>query len=294
MMMPEQINNRLLLFMLFIFAAVAIFFSVENFKLLEREKLEQQRIENIKTKIDNAAILAKAVAVYDISHNKKIYGKNDDVVMPIASLAKILTVAVALNNYPKDAVISIPSEAINQSGDFGLLAEERWKVGDLAKLTLLTSANDGIYTLATGADFLEKVNTKAHKIGAQNAVFLNSTGLDIDLEHAGAFVSASDINTIAMYATKLYPEIFEATRTPELNLQSESGFVHNFKNTNVIVNKIPNLIFSKTGFTELAGGNLVIIFKNQRGEEIAVTILGSTFEGRFEDMEKIVNTLYSL
>ena len=80
---------------------------------------------------------------------------------------------------------------------------------------------------------------------------------------------------------------------PEINLKSESGFEHNFKNTNILIGKIPNLLFSKTGFTEIAGGNLVVIFKDKGGREIAVTLLGSTFDGRFADMEKIVNILYN-
>ena len=158
----------------------------------------------------------------------------------------------------------------------------------------MVSANDGAYTLASSADFLENMNNKARKIGAENTLFVNFTGLDIDLNTAGALASAEDVNVMAMYAVRAYPEIFYATRTPEINLASESGFTHNFKNTNVVIDKIPNLLFSKTGFTEIAGGNLVIIFRDKKGNDIAVTVLGSTFDGRFSDMETIVNILYNM
>ena len=53
-------------------------------------------------------------------------------------------------------------------------------------------------------------------------------------------------------------------------------------------------IFSKTGNTTLAGGNLTIIFKNKIGHNMAITLLGSTEEGRFSDMEKLVEIAYNL
>jgi D-alanyl-D-alanine carboxypeptidase len=52
---------------------------------------------------------------------------------------------------------------------------------------------------------------------------------------------------------------------------------------------MPNILFSKTGYTVLAGGNLTIIFKDKMKHDIAITVLGSTISGRFSDMEKLVN-----
>ena len=77
-------------------------------------------------------------------------------------------------------------------------------------------------------------------------------------------------------------------------LKSESGFYHTIKNTDYILDNIPDILFSKTGFTPLAGGNLVIIYKNEYGHEMAITVLGSTMDGRFTDVEKIVSTLYNI
>jgi serine-type D-Ala-D-Ala carboxypeptidase (penicillin-binding protein 5/6) len=282
---------RVLVFMLCAVAIEAVMFSVGNLKIDEQIKLEEKRTKEVGQKINEVPIQAKAVSVYNITQNKKIYGEDDNVSLPIASLAKIMTVAVALSEYPSGSTISVTPEAIRQSGDFGLFANEKWKIEDLAKLTLLSSANDGAYMLGIDGEFLEKVNNKVKRLGVSNAVFLNSTGLDLDLTKAGAFASAEDVNTMAMYLRLAYPEISSVTILPEITLTSLSGFAHNFKNTNIITDKIPNLLFSKTGFTDVAGGNLVVIFKDQRGDEIAVTILGSTFEGRFVDMEKIVEVL---
>lgn len=293
-MEPKFEQNRLLIFMLFIIAFVAVFFSASNAKWNADYFLRKNQDEQIKITLESTPMLAKAVSVYNISQNKKIYGKNDEVALPIASLAKIMTVAVGLNGHQMNDIISVSSNAVNQAGDFGVFAQEKWKIGDLAKFTLVVSANDGAFALSErDSGFLEKLNTKAKKLGAQNTLFLNSTGLDMDLSQAGALASAEDVNIMSVYAIKAQPEIFSATVLPEINLKSESGFNHNFKNTDILVGKIPNLLFSKTGYTEIAGGNLTIIFKDKKGEDIIITILGSTFDGRFSDMEKIVNILYN-
>jgi D-alanyl-D-alanine carboxypeptidase len=291
--------HHLLVFMIIVISLEAVMFSAGNFKLNIKYISEIERVKKIKTMLENTEVKAKALSVYNITQNKKIYGKNDDEALPLASLAKIMTVIVALdsnrNILSSDNIVSISKNASNQEGDYGLFVNERWNIYDLARLTLINSANDGAYALWENNpdNFLEKMNTKAHKLGMDHASFLNITGLDIDGVTAGGLASASDVNAMAIFAERAYPDIFSATLASEINLTSVSGFTHNFKNTDIVVNKIPNLLFSKTGFTDVAGGNLIVMFKDKSGEEIAVTVMGSTYDGRFDDMEKIVNVLYN-
>lgn len=292
-------HNNILFFILFVVATTAILFLNANNKLNETERIKEEHYKKLQSTLDSTPIIAKAVSIYDITENRKIYSKNDDEPLPIASLAKILTVVEGLRGHHLYDIVYISPEAIKQAGDFGMFAYEKWKIGDLAKLTLIVSANDGAYALfEQNNNFLGNINTKAKRIGAINAIFSNPTGLDIYRENikepvgVGVVATALDVNTMAMYAMTAYPEIFSATTLPEINLKSESGFEHNFKNTNILIGKIPNLLFSKTGFTDTAGGNLVIIFKDKNDHQIAVTLLGSTYTGRFDDMEKIVNVLY--
>ncbi len=282
---------RVLVFILCAVAIEATMFSIGNFKANEKIKLQEKRIEMMGNKINELPLLAAAVSVYNITQDKKIYSKNDNVELPIASLAKIMTIATGMSNFQKGEVISLTPEAIYQAGDFGLFAFEKWKIEDLAKITLISSANDGAYMFGLREQFLDEVNLKVKRLGATHTKFLNSTGLDIDSEHAGVFSTAEDVNTMAAYLRLAYPEISGVTALPEIKLTSHSGFEHSFKNTNIILDKIPDLLFSKTGFTDVAGGSLVVIFKDKKGDEIAVTVLGSTFEGRFTDMERIVQIL---
>jgi D-alanyl-D-alanine carboxypeptidase len=87
-------------------------------------------------------------------------------------------------------------------------------------------------------------------------------------------------------------KFFSFTTTPILKTKSKL-FTYEVVNTNLSINNIPNILFSKTGYTELAGGNLTIIFRNQNEHLVAVTVLSSTQNDRFSDVEKIVNIMYN-
>ncbi len=287
-------KNKFLFLVLIILIIVTILFSAANHKrnvILQEAENKKIELQNI---ITSVPVEAKAVSIYDLTDNRKIYGKNDTLAMPLASLTKTMTIIVVLNNHNSDDIVSLSSEAIKQNGDAGFKSDEKWKVGDLAKATLVGSLNDGAYSLAENVpNFLYKMREEASLIGMKNAIFMNPAGLDLDVGNnkAGAYATAEGANQMAIFAFKTYPEIFGATILPELNLKSESGFTHDIKNTNIIIGQIPNLLFSKTGFTDLAGGNLTIVFKNKNDHKIAITVLGSTLAGRFSDMQKLINVL---
>ena len=287
-------KNYLLFFILIIVALEAILFSIGNHKLNTISENEEKRIIKMQNALSQVSVEAKAFSVYDIDFNREIYGKDQNEMLPLASLSKTMTVLNALADYELDHIITISPNAISQFGNYGFFVNEKWNVKNLVKFTLIGSSNDGAYALAENdSDFLRKINTKARKIGMGNSLFLNATGLDIDVEagKAGAYASAYDANIMAVYAFKARPEVFSVTVLPEIILKSESGHIHNIKNTDILLGKIPDLLFSKTGFTKLAGGNLSIIFKNKDGHRIAITVLGSSMEARFSDMEKLVNML---
>lgn len=301
-------ENNYLFFILAVFALEAVLFSFGNSKLDLKFLKEENEIKKIQNTLDVIPMEAEAVSVYDDTINTKIYGKNDEIKMPLASLTKIMTVVIALNNHKTSDIVSVSSSAVKQEGDYGFFVGEKFNIEDLSRFTLIGSANDGAYALSESADnFLEKMNDEARKIGMSSASFLNPTGLDMDNKSAdsafmnessaqdvGAYASAEDVNTMAMFALKDYPEVFSASIMPEISIKSENGFEHSIKNTDTILDKVPGILFSKTGFTPIAGGNLCVIYKNKYGHNIAVTVLGSTEEGRFSDMEKIINALYTL
>lgn len=290
--------ERGLMTTLAIFIILSSFFFYNEWKIekeIEEKKVnEEERLVIIRNALDSLTISAKAVSIYDDTDSIKIYGKNDDKVLPIASLVKTLTILTSLKENGTEKIVSITPSAIAQNGDFGLFVNEKWRIGDLSRLTMISSANDGAFALSeVSDDFLEKMRTTAKEIGMKNFLILNSTGLDIlaNNSKSGASARVEDINKLNLFAFWHYPRIFISSSLSSLNLVSESGFSHNVENTNIIIDRIPNLLFSKTGSTELAGGNLSIIFKDKREHIIAITVLGSTPLGRFTDMEKIITAL---
>jgi D-alanyl-D-alanine carboxypeptidase len=124
------------------------------------------------------------------------------------------------------------------------------------------------------------MNKKAEELNLNQTYFLNETGLDVSKETAGAFGSANDVVKIIKYALKTNQDLFEAT-TNNLTI-----------NSNPYASTTTLLIASKTGLTDLAGGNLAIVFDAGFNHPIISVVLGSTEEGRFTDTQKLINAIF--
>ena len=89
------------------------------------------------------------------------------------------------------------------------------------------------------------------------------------------------------YTLKNHPNILEATRYENLEFKS-TELAYQASNTNPFINQIPGIIASKTGFTDLAGGNLVVAYDAGLNRPIIISVLGSSQDGRFSDTLKLV------
>ena len=282
-------NNLLLLISILIIFGVYLYISGNS-----KQKLENENIIRMQNILKNTPILAKSFSIYDNTLKKEIFSKNGNEILPLASLVKIMTVISILDKHSTDEVLVIQKKSSKKDENYSLGLGEKWSIGDLAKFTLVSSSNEGAVELSgIEKNILYEMNKKGKEIGMQNSTFLNFTGLDLDKKSAGSFGKALDVNLMSIYAIEKYPEIFSVTIEPSVILESISGNIHNIKNTNTITEKIPSLLFSKTGFTALAGGNLTLLFNSKTGHIIAITLLGSTEAGRFSDMEKLVEISYN-
>lgn len=273
---------------------MAFMFLNETSKENKFYRKKEEKFNFLQKSFSQAEIEAKAFYVYDLTEQKEIYGKNANEILPLASLAKTMTAFISLKN-SEDEEIKISPLAIKEEGDYGFSIGEKFNKKELVKLTLLGSINDSAFALIENIDnYLEKMNLMAKKFNLDTLLFLNATGLDLSKEKASAFGSAQEINFLNIYFQSKYPEISKATTLAEIKIKSNLGKIYTLKNTNLIIDKIPNPIFSKTGYTEIAGGNLSIIFINKANHKIAITLLGSSRNGRFSDMEKLVNLSYTI
>jgi D-alanyl-D-alanine carboxypeptidase len=251
---------------------------------------------------------AKAAIVYDAEDKKVLFEKNADKALPLASLTKLMTALVAADNAPAYTLVTINKDDLRAEGDSGLRANEIWKLQDLLDFTLTVSSNDGARAVAsvigatthTGSTTLENrlafltlMNAAAKKLGLSSTRFENETGLDIDATTAGAVGSARDVAKLLTHILTARPELLTATRKEKIEVQSGSLITHNASNTNEALSKIPSVIGSKTGYTDLAGGNLAVALTVPVGEHqhpIIIVALGSTLEGRFSDIELLATS----
>jgi D-alanyl-D-alanine carboxypeptidase len=247
----------------------------------------------------NVSIVGKAAIVFDVKSGKVLYQKNADEVLPLASITKIMTAVTALDLLPNYTVITINKEFLKEEGDSGFYRDEKWKLRDLLDFSLVTSSNDGVAAIASAAgavgsgtkdldigreEFIAKMNAKALVIGIPDAHFFNESGLDVSATQSGGYASARDVAKLFSYALKNRPEIFEATRYKNTTVTSLDKITHPAKNTNESIDDLPGVVGSKTGFTNLAGGNLAVIFDPGLARPVVIAVLGSTAEGRFSDV----------
>lgn len=292
-------------FFLALFVALAILI-VTSFVLGTRvERSDQSAPTRTASKsFPIVALQAKSAYVYDARTKEVLYAKNENTRTPLASLTKVMSALVAKELSPEYGTITITNNSLKTEGDSGLLVNEKWLLKDLLDFSLVSSSNDGIHAIALAlgalknskasdaeveADFVRAMNAKAAELHLKNTYFWNETGLDESEVKGGAYGTARDMATLLEYVITREPEMLEATRQSSAIITSLDNLQHAIKNTNALASDTPGLLGSKTGYTDIAGGNLVFVFDPELGRPIIVTVLGSTAEGRFKDAEKLIN-----
>ncbi len=243
-------------------------------------------------------IVAQAAYVWDVRQQRALFKKQEGTALPLASVTKLMTALVAHEVLAEDEAVPIDTVAIKQDGDSGFIDGETFSRQTLSDLVLLSSSNDGAYALAHLAgdelnsggtnSFIQAMNVRAEELGLHETTFYNPTGLDISNNQAGAYGSAKDMAFLMEYILTHNPGILESTREPSTRVYSSDGIYHDADNTNYYIDEIPGLLGSKTGYTDLAGGNLVIAYDAGLDRPIIISVLGSTQSNRFTDVLALV------
>lgn len=246
---------------------------------------------------------AKAAFVFDLKTREVFFRQNADEPLPLASLTKLMTAETALSLVPETTEIVVSNRALEEDGDSGLRAGERWLVRELLQKMLVESSNDAAFAVAAqvgsiafGTEdetvgrffFITRMNESAKRLGLARTLFRNESGLDLSETEAGAIGTAREAAYLLGRVLALHPSIFSVTKWVEFEVADGNGDARKVTNTNHDTAKFPLLLASKTGYTDLAGGNLVIAFDAGFNHPIIVSVLGSSRDGRFADAEKLV------
>ena len=233
--------------------------------------------------------------VGEINSGKILFKRNSRLHLFPASLTKLMTGMIVLDNFSLDENIIISDYAISMEGEEGGLAvNEIIKADDLLKVLLVPSSNDAAKAFEEtldkkGKDFVGLMNEKAREMGLFNTAFFDTSGLD----RQGNFTSIEDMFFLSKEVYKNYPYLGEITRTKDAVVYSVDGTImHEIENTNILVGQINNLWGGKTGSTPEAKDCLLTIYEfpfPEKDDKIVIVIIILNSSDRFGDTMALYN-----
>lgn len=235
-----------------------------------------EEISPLAQKVSETEIIleARSFISLDAKTAKVLTEKDSKIRIPMASITKIMTAIVILENAKLDDIVTISQNAISTYGTgIGLRPGERLTVNDLMYATLLNSSNDSAVALAehvsgTEEEFAKLMNEKVKELNLSGSHFTNAAGLD-NPEH---YSTVSDLALLTRYALQ-NPTFREIVKTKEKQITSLEGISHNLKNSNKLMGTIEyNILGVKTGYTEEAGECLITLAENDGNEVLAVVL----------------------
>lgn len=238
----------------------------------------------------------KAYIVMDTFNKTVLEAKNEHYVQSVASISKIMTAIVAIENGNLDDEYEI-GEEVNQAWGSGVYIHigDHINLRDLLHGLLLRSGNDAANVIAKniGGDiphFVEMMNKKAKDIGMNDSVFSNATGLDE--EDAGNRSSAYDMALLMSYCSQ-NPIFNDIVMKQTYKREDGGGTWHN---KNRLLEEYEYCVGGKTGFTKKARRTLVTrAIKNDVSLVIVTLNCGNDFEfhkAKYEEcFEKYQNML---
>jgi D-alanyl-D-alanine endopeptidase (penicillin-binding protein 7) len=251
-------------------------------------------------------LLSASAYVYDLTTHQVLFTLNPDAVRPLASLTKIAMALAVSEVLPLDSSITIPYDTAAAGSAEVLTRGSLWPVHDVLSFTLIASSNQGADILSAAANdaihakypqspagepnaaTLWRMNDIARGLGLTSMHFENDNGLDITSTQSGAYGSARDVGALVAYADSTALPVFAGTTQDVMTFTNASGDKATAYNTDTALAAIPGIIMGKTGYTDLAGGNLAIAFDAGLGHPVVAVVLGSTEDGRFSDMKQLI------
>lgn len=225
----------------------------------------------LKTKaIDTSATSA---ILMDINSQRILYAKNIHKVRSVASISKIMTCILAIENVDLNKKVIVGDE-INKAYGSGIYIKkgEQLTMKDLLYGLMLRSGNDASYTIAKNTfgsvdKFVENMNTFAQKLKMKNTIFNNPNGLD---EEKGNFSTAYDMALLTSYAyqNNIYREI---TSTKKYSLKTNMN-TYIWYNKHKLLNSYKYTTGGKTGYTKIAKRTLVTTASNDNLDLVVVTL----------------------
>lgn len=241
---------------------------------------------------DIGELTAHGILMYDLTTDKVLYERESKEHRPMASLTKIMTAIVAIENPRSDNRYVVSPEDIVGEDSMGVTAGEVFTLEELLYGLMLPSGNDAAEVLANNypegrAAFIQAMNDKAKAIGAVDTQFSNPSGLQGD---GVQYTTPSDLLIMTKYALERYPVFSKIVSTPthEIPATATHGTFSLVNETNLLTT-YQGVKGVKTGFTPEAG--LCLVTYLEYGDHKIIGVLLNS-QNRRGEMKQLLD--YSL
>ena len=226
----------------------------------------------------------------DMDSGRILYSKNSNDVRLIASITKIMTAILAIENENLNKQVIVGEEILKMYGtNIYIEVGEQMSLIDLLYGLLLRSGNDASVVIAktvgkTESNFVKMMNDKAEKLNMKNTTFENPHGLDDDTKN---YSTAYDMALLSSYAYKnaTYRKI-SATKKYEV---SNGKKTYLWYNRNKLLTNYKYATGGKNGYTPDAGKTLVTTASKDGLNITTVTLKDSN---PYENHENIDNDIF--
>lgn len=242
------------------------------------------------------SLTAEAAIVVEASTGRVVYEKNADRLMYPASLTKMMTCILAIENASMDSTVVIsPNAAATEDTWLDESAGRAIRMGDLVDEMMIISDNGAAVAIAehmasSVPAFAEKMTKKAQAIGASKTRFANPNGLT-EMNHV---TTARDMMKIARYGWNI-PEFRRITgqRKKDIYFQSPRELALSVETTNELLGVYPGMAGIKTGWTNAAGGCFAGAATHGNVTLISIVLNAPDTKDRFNDTVKLMDYGFS-
>jgi len=234
---------------------------------------------------------AAAAIIYDADTGQVLWEENSQSQRSIASLTKVMTAAVFLEDDPDlSRRVTIVRDDVRRASTTFLRSNDKVTVDDLVHLLLIASDNAAARALARvsphgSSGFIERMNQKAAELGLETTIYADPSGLLSD-----NLSSAYDIARLIAIASS-DERIASVMQKSEHTVRTPTRTIR-FRSTNHLLGREGlDVMAGKTGFISKAGYCLATLIRApQSGHQVAVVVLGARSNaGRFMEAQNLFN-----
>ena len=246
---------------------------------------------NVQAAVSEPNISASSAILIEASTGRVLYEKNSHEKRPPASMTKMLTCILGLENLSmnEEILISPTAEHTEYSGMY-LKAGDTISAAELFNGVMLISDNGGAVAIGQAVAgtiplFSDMMNKKAKEIGCKNSNFANPNGLPNENHYS----TAEDMAKIAAYCmqNQKFRNIVSTKKT-SITVTNPQRVI-DLENTNDLLEVYDGMNGIKTGYTNAAGGCLAASAKRGNVELIAIVMHSADSHTRFDDAAKILD-----